>query len=214
MAGAGISLLLVAVDVPLSAWAHERAVDVGLSTQDWADWFGDLAKSAVIGAGFAALGAALGLALVRRFPRHWWAPGSVAVVALSVVFLWLAPVVIDPVFNRFTPLPEGKVRADVLELGRSAGVDIGEVYRVDASRRSTSLNAYVGGIGSTKRVVLYDNLIDGVPEAQLRSVVAHELGHVEHDDLPRGRSRPSTCPGSWATTERSWASGTPSIRLS
>ena len=63
---------------------------------------------------------------------------------------------------------------------------MGEVYRVDASRRTTSVNAYVGGIGHTKRVVLYDNLIEDFPPDQVRSVVAHELGHVVNDDIPKG----------------------------
>ena len=163
VAGAGISLLLVAVDLPLSAWSHQRAVDVGLSTQDWPDWFGDLAKSAAIGAGFAAVGGALALALVRRFPRHWWAPGAVVVVAFGVITIWLFPVVIDPIFNDFKKLPPGPTRSDVLELARKAGVDVGEVYRVDASRRTTAANAYVNGLGHSKRVVLYDNLIAGLP---------------------------------------------------
>jgi STE24 endopeptidase len=74
----------------------------------------------------------------------------------------------------------------VLELGERAGVDIGEVYRVDASRRSTALNAYVSGLGPTKRVVIYDNLLESVDRAPLRSVVAHELAHVEERDLWRG----------------------------
>ena len=95
--------------------------------------------------------------------------------------------VLAPIFNKFEALPEGsRARADVLELGREAGVDIGEVYRIDASRRGTSLNAYVDGIGSSKRVVLYDNLLRTAERPELRSVVAHELGHVAHDDIRRG----------------------------
>jgi len=184
--GAGISLLLVVVDLPLSAWSHERAVDVGLSTQDWPDWFSDLAKSAVIGAGFAAIGAALALALVRRFPRNWWAPASVVVIAFGVITIWLFPVVIDPIFNDFEKLPPGPTRSDVLELADKAGVDVGEVYRVDASRRTTAANAYVNGLGHSKRVVLFDNLIAGFPRDEVRLVVAHELGHQKHNDLLRG----------------------------
>jgi STE24 endopeptidase len=186
VAGAGISLLLVAVDLPLSAWDHQRAVDVGLSTQKWADWFGDLGKSAAIGAGFAAIGAALGLALIRRFRRHWWAPGALVVIAFGVITIWLFPVVIDPIFNDFKKLPPGQTRSDVLELAKEAGVDVGQVYRVDASRRTTAANAYVNGLGHSKRVVLYDNLITGFPRDQIRLVVAHELGHQKHNDLLRG----------------------------
>ena len=93
---------------------------------------------------------------------------------------------IDPVFNKFDKLPPGQLRSDVLELADRAGVDVGEVYRVDASRRTTAANAYVIGLGHSKRVVLYDNLIDDFPRDEVRAVVAHELGHQKHDDLLRG----------------------------
>jgi Zn-dependent protease with chaperone function len=185
-AGAAIALTLTLVALPPRVVAHERAVDVGLSTQGIGAWLGDQAKSAAIGAALAAAGAALLIALLRRFGRLWWIPATGAVIAIEVVFVWLAPVVLAPIFNRFEELPPGKARSAVLELGRRARVDIGEVYRVDASRRSTSLNAYVDGIGPTKRVVLYDNLLKGVERPALRSVVAHELGHVDHRDILRG----------------------------
>ncbi|MQA73236.1 MAG: M48 family metalloprotease [Solirubrobacterales bacterium] len=186
-AGAGVSLLVTVVTLPTSLAAHERAVDAGISTQSLGSWAWDVARSAAITAAITAAGAALLIALVRRFPRGWWAPGSVAVAGLAVVFVWIAPVVLAPVFNRFETLGHGsRARAEVLELGRRAGVEIGDVYRVDASRRGRSLNAYVDGIGSTKRVVLYDNLLAQAERPVLRSVVAHELGHVAHDDVPRG----------------------------
>jgi STE24 endopeptidase len=185
-AGAGISLLLVLVELPLSAWRHERAVDVGLNTQTWIDWVGDVAKSAGIDAAFAAAGGALALVLVRRFRRNWWAPAAAVIVAFGVITIWLFPVVIDPIFNDFEKLPPGATRSDVLELAERADVDVGEVYRVDASRRTTAANAYVGGLGHSKRVVLYDNLIAGFPRDEVRMVVAHELGHQKHNDLIRG----------------------------
>jgi STE24 endopeptidase len=185
-AGAGLSLVLVAVGLPLAAVAHERAHDVGLSTQSWGPWLADVGRSAAVDAGFAAVGGALALALVRRFRRRWWIPGTGVVVAFGVITIWLFPVVIDPLFNRFDKLPPGPLRADVLELAERADVDVGEVYRIDASRRTTGANAYVIGLGHTKRVVLYDNLIDDFPREQLLQVVAHELGHQHHRDLLRG----------------------------
>jgi STE24 endopeptidase len=185
-AGAGISVVLVLVGLPLAAISHHRSVDVGLSTQDWGPWLGDVAKSTAVEAVFASFGGAIALALVRRFRRHWWAPASVAVVAFGVLSIYLFPVVVDPIFNRFEPLPQGKLRSEVLELAHRSGVDVGQVYRVDASRRTTGANAYVNGLGHTKRVVLYDTLIDRFPPDQVRSVVAHELGHVKHRDVPRG----------------------------
>ncbi len=96
-----------------------------------------------------------------------------------------APVLLAPRFNRFTPLPAGETRADVLGLAADAGVRVGEVFSVDASRRTTAANAYVTGLGPTKRVVLYDTLLDRFPRDEVRIVVAHELSHVRHRDVWR-----------------------------
>ncbi len=186
IAGAAISLTLTVADLPLGAIAHERATDYGLSTQDWGSWLADRGKSTLIATGFAAIGGAVLLTLVRRFPRRWWVPASGVVVGYAVLIAGLAPVVLEPLFNRFQPLPEGQARAAVLELARRADVEIGEVYGVDASRRSTTLNAYVSGLGPTKRVVIYDNLLESAEEDALRSVIAHELAHQANNDLWRG----------------------------
>jgi STE24 endopeptidase len=186
-AGAGIALLVEAASLAPRLAAHERAVDFGLSSQSLGPWLWDVGRGAAIAAGLTAAGAALLIALIRRFEARWWIPGSMAAVAITAVMVWLAPVVLNPIFNRFDALPsDSRLRAEVLELARRAGVDVGDVYRVDASRRTTTLNAYVDGLGPTKRVVLYDNLIEGVERDELHSVVAHELGHVAHDDIPRG----------------------------
>jgi STE24 endopeptidase len=185
-AGAGLALLLVVVGLPLSAIGEQRARDVGLSTQNWGGWIGDLAKATGISMVMTAFGATVLMGLIRRFPRSWFAFGAVAVVLLSAVFVFFSPVLIDPLFNKFERLPDGPLRSEVLDLARRSGVDVGEVYRVDASRRTTGANAYVNGIGHTKRVVLYDNLLRDFPPEQVRSVVAHELGHVKHRDVPRG----------------------------
>jgi STE24 endopeptidase len=98
----------------------------------------------------------------------------------------VGPVVLDPIFNRFNALPPGRARTDVLELARKAGVKVGQVYEVDASRRTTAANAYVTGLGRTKRVVLYDTLLKRFSPAETNLVVAHELGHVHYRDVPRG----------------------------
>jgi STE24 endopeptidase len=184
--GAGISLVLVVTGLPISAWMRQRSLDVGLSTQAWPDWALDVVKGAGISAVTAAIGGLVAVALVRRFPRTWWAPGAVLVIAYGVVTIWLYPIVIDPVFNRFDKLKPGQLRSDVLRLADRAGVDVGEVYRIDASRRTSAANAYVIGLGHSKRVVLYDNLIDKFPRDEVRVVVAHELGHQKHNDLLRG----------------------------
>ena len=185
-AAAGLSVAVAIVTLPFSVAAHERSVDVGLSTQEIGDWAVDWLKSAGIGALLAGAVGTAALALIRRYGGRWWIPGSVAAVAAAAVFIWLAPVILDPVFNKFEKLPPGKARDDVLELGERAGIDIGEVYRVDASRRSTAINAYVNGLGPSKRVVLYDTLLNDLDRSERRSVIAHELGHVKGRDIQRG----------------------------
>jgi STE24 endopeptidase len=185
--GAGLSVAVAVASLPVGIAAHERAVDFGISTQDLSSWLGDTAKATAIGAVIVAPIAAGFAALVRRLPRGWWIPGSALAIVIAAVMTWLAPVVLAPLFNRFQALPaDSPARAQVLRIAQRAGVDVGEVYRVDASRRVRSLNAYVDGLGPTKRVVLYDNLIDGTDSAQLGSVVAHELAHVRNDDILRG----------------------------
>ena len=184
--GAGLSVAVAMVTLPLDAVAHARAVDVGLSTQGFGAWLGDVAKAGAVGAALAGAGSAIALLVLRRFPRRPWIPGAAAAVAVSAAFVFLSPLLLAPIFNRFEPLQPGPLRSEVLDLARRAGVDVGEVLRVDASRRTTGTNAYVGGLGRTKRVVLYDTLIERFPPEQVRSVVAHELAHVRYRDLPHG----------------------------
>src|SRR3954447_4421749 len=185
-ARAGFAVLMVVVQLPIAVVSEQRARDVGLSTQDWGGWTSDLLKQTGISVVLTAGGAMLLLGLIRRFPRSWFAFGAVALVVLSAVFVFFAPVLVDPIFNKFEPLPDGRLRSGVLSLADRAGVKVGEVYRVDASRRTTGANAYVNGIGHTKRVVLYDNLLEKFTPQEIDSVVAHELGHVKHRDVPRG----------------------------
>lgn len=185
-AGAGVSLALAVAPLPVQAVARERARDVGLVTQGYGGWAADLARSWAIGAAVGGVGAAVGVGLVRRMPRTWWVPGAALIVAFGAGTTYLVPVVVDPIFNDFEELPEGRTRDDVLTLARQAGVDVGDVLVMDASRRTTAANAYVTGLGHTKRVVLYDTLLDNFSPEEVRLVVAHELAHVHHRDVPNG----------------------------
>lgn len=185
-AGAGLAITLTALPLPLAAISRRRAIAVGLATQSWRGWAADLAKATAIETVLAAGAGGLASVAIRRYPRGWWALAAGGSVVVGGLFAALAPVVLDPVFNDYTPLEEGKTRSDVLELAQAAGVRVGEVYSVDASRRTTAANAYVTGLGPTKRVVLFDTLLDRYSRDEVRVVVAHELAHVRHRDVPRG----------------------------
>ncbi len=113
-------------------------------------------------------------------------PATAITIAFGVISIYAGPIVIDPAFNTFKKLPNGELRSSVLDLARRADVKVGEVYVMDASRRTTAANAYVTGLGSTKRVVLFDTLLNDFTPAEVEGVVAHELGHVHHHDVPHG----------------------------
>ncbi len=186
LAGAGIALAVGLAQLPFAYLTFEQGREFGLVTQQLGGWFGDRAALTGIACLLAAAGALLAMLLWRKLGRRFWIAGSVLVATWAVVVVWLWPVVVTPLFNDFEPLPEGGTRSEVLSLAARAGVGVREVYEVDASRRSSALNAYVNGIGPTKRVVLYDNSIDQLSDAELSALIAHELGHVAADDLYRG----------------------------
>ena len=183
--GAGLSLALVLAPLPFGALMRKRALRVGLATQSWRGWAGDVARSAALGAAFAAAGAVIVAALMRRYGEDWWKAAAAGSVAVAVVVTVAGPVLLDPIFNDFTPLPDGELRREVLALAERAGVRVGEVFEVDASRRTNAANAYVNGLGASRRVVLYDTLLASFTPAEARSVVAHELAHVRYRDVPR-----------------------------
>jgi STE24 endopeptidase len=189
VAGAGAGAALAAgqtlATLPLAAVGRRRAKAVGLVTQSWRGWAVDVAKSTALGSAFAGAGAALLLGGRRRLPRAWWLPGAGVSVATAAAFQVAGPILLDPLFNRYSPLPAGRTRTAVLDLARRAGVEVGEVYEVDASRRTTAANAYVTGLGPTKRVVLFDTLLERFAPEEAELVVAHELAHVRHRDVLR-----------------------------
>lgn len=184
LTGAALVAASRAVGLPFSVLARRRALAVGLATDTWGAWAGDVAKATAIGAGLSGAASAGTIGLLRAAPRNWWLPASALTVGVSAAGAMLAPVLLDPVFNDFTPL-EGEPRDAVLGLAAAAGVEVGSVLTVDASRRTTAANAYVTGLGRTKRVVLFDTLLDRYPPEERDLVIAHELAHVHHRDVPR-----------------------------
>ncbi len=183
---AGLGLGGRVLSLPISALARRRALAAGLATQSWRGWGADLLKASALEAGFSAAGGAALVATMRRFPRDWWLMAAGGSVGVGAALGLLGPVLLEPIFNDFKPLAEGPTRADVFELAGAAAIPVKEVYSVDASRRTTAANAYVTGLGPSKRVVLFDTLLDRYDRDQVRVVVAHELAHVRDRDVLRG----------------------------
>lgn len=174
------------VTLPLSAYGEVVRHRYGLSIRGWGLWIRDVAVSTGIDAGLTALGLLALVFLARTAPRTWWAWGAFGAAGLVVTGSFLWPVVIEPAFNRFESMPAGQLRTDLLALAAENGTPVEDVLVSDASRRTTALNAYVSGFGSTRRIVVYDTVLDRLPDAEIESIAAHELGHVATDDVLTG----------------------------
>jgi STE24 endopeptidase len=184
----GVAVLLVGwlATLPLSARAEVVRRRYGLSSRDWWGFAGDVTKGLAISV-VVTLVVLLGLyALVRAAPRWWWAPAAALGALLVLLLVFVFPLTVEPLFNRFTSMPEGPVRASLLELARADDVPVRDVLVANASIRTTTLNAYVSGFGATKRIVVYDTALRELPPEELRLIVAHELGHAKAGDVPRG----------------------------
>ncbi len=172
---------------PLGAIGHWRQRDYGLTHQGYDGWFLDSARSVGIELVLYGIAVAGAVWLAARFGRRWWLVASPILVGLSVVFILVQPLILQPLANDYRPLPDKRLAAEVQRLAAEMGVDVETVEVSDASRRTTVPNAYVAGIGPTRRVVFDDTILDGrFDEAELLSVTAHELAHVERRHLWKG----------------------------
>jgi Zn-dependent protease with chaperone function len=174
------------VTLPTDVMAERVARRYGLSTQDWALWTRDRVVNWVLMT-LALAAVVVGLiACAKRWRRWWWAPAAIAAAALVIGVSFAYPVLVEPRFNRFTSMAAGAQRTEFMQLAAQDGVPVRDVLVADASKRTTALNAYVSGFGSTRRLVVYDTLLKDAPPAQVRLVVAHELGHAAEGDVLHG----------------------------
>ena len=184
--GALVLLGVRLLTLPLSAWQESARRDYGLSTRDWGEWWLDIGRGFAVQSALTLAGVLAIVLLARRWPRRWWVVAAPAAAGFVVVASLTYPLVVEPVFNRFEPLEDEELRASLVELAARDGVTVGEVLVADASRRTTTLNAYVSGFGPTKRVVLYDTLLESAPRDEIEIVVAHELAHARENDVLTG----------------------------
>jgi STE24 endopeptidase len=171
------------VTLPPSMIVRRCSLEVGLASGTWARWARDLVVAFLVGWLVSMLGLLGWMAAVRAWPSGWWLVVAPTAAGLTVLVSFVVPVVVEPLFARFTPLPDGPLRVRLLGLADADGVVVREVLVADASRRTSALNAYVSGLGATRRVVVHDTLVDRGRDDEVASVVAHELGHVVAHDV-------------------------------
>lgn len=184
----GLAVVLAGqlVTLPFTAWRHTVLVRYGLSTQSWGPWAVDQLKGYAVSAVIGAVVLLGFYAVARAFGDWWWVPGALAAAGLVVLLSFVLPVLVEPVFNKFTPMEAGPLRAELVALAARDGVPVRDVLVADASRRTRAVNAYVSGLGPTRRIVVYDTLLREASTQEVTSVVAHELGHAKRQDVFTG----------------------------
>ncbi len=186
-------MLLLAVDVlslPLEIGRQHLELIYGQSVQSWAGWWADWAKGELLGMAMAGGLALLLLWLIRRSPLHWWAWAWLASLPIMVGLVFLAPLVIDPIFNTFQPLgrSDPALVARLEQVVRRGGIEIppDRMFLMKASEKVTGVNAYVTGFGASKRVVVWDTTIARATPDEISFIFAHEMGHYVLGHIVRG----------------------------
>ncbi len=166
------------IDFPISYYAgYVRPHDYGLSEQAFSKWFGDSIKGLVLSLVFGAMFLWIPFLLLEKSPNRWWIYTSLVAIPLAFVMMIVAPIWIQPLFNDFAPMTDKALEAKILAMADRAGIEGSRVFEVNKSVDTKTVNAYVAGLGGTKRIVLWDTIIAQLSERQLLFVMGHEMGH-------------------------------------
>lgn len=160
-------------------WEHR----FGLSKQTFGQWFADQLKKGLLSLVLSLVLAAVMYALLDRYPRTWWIYTGLFWFALTFVLAKLTPTVIIPLFYKYKDFENDALKARIKKMFADARVTLREVYAIDFSSKTVKANAFICGLGASRRVVLSDTLIDEYSEPEIATVVAHELGHHCHRDI-------------------------------
>jgi STE24 endopeptidase len=182
----GFTFVVTAASLPFAARDHVILRKYGLTFQGWSGWWSDVGRGYAVEVVSTSLVLVVVMGLARRFPRRWWAAAAVLAAGLVFAGSFAYPYVIEPVFNNFHSLPVGGLRSELMKLAARDHQPLHDILVVDASRRTTSENAYVSGFGASRRLVLYDTLISQDTPQEIEVLTAHELGHAKYDDVLHG----------------------------
>lgn len=155
----------------------------GLSTMSLKAWLNDLGKGLVLGLVFEGAVISLIYALLAYQPQWWWLWVAIILLLFSVIMANLAPILIFPLFYKFTPLPDGELTQRLLALAARANTKVRGVFSMHMSSKTTAANAALMGLGNTRRIVLGDTMTDRYTLDEIEVVLAHELGHHVHRDI-------------------------------
>ena len=172
------SVVTFVIDLPRAYYEDfVREHAYGLSNQTFGKWASDNLTELVLEIVIGALFLWVPYLLLRKSPRRWWLYTGLLAVPFLMLIIVITPIFIEPLFNKFGPMKNKALEQHILQLADRAGIEGGRVYEVDKSTDTKALNAYVTGLGATKRIVLWDNTIARLEEPELLFVMGHEMGH-------------------------------------
>jgi STE24 endopeptidase len=181
-----VGVLLSAADLPFDWHAQFHLEErFGFNTTTARLWWMDRLKGLLLGLALGYPLLALILKLAGCLGNAWWFWAWVCLAAWQLVMMLAAPVLILPLFNKFTPLPPGELREGLLELGRRAGFRARDIQVMDGSKRSRHSNAFFTGLGRFRKIVLFDTLVRQLDRGELEAVLAHEIGHYKKGHVPK-----------------------------
>lgn len=179
-------LLAAIVSLPFDYY-HSFVIEerYGFNTKTIKIWITDLIKALVLSLILGAILLSSVLLMIRYTGEIWWIWACAVFLGFQLLMTVLYPTVIAPIFNKFTPLEDPDLVKKIEVLAESEGLGISGIYQMDATKRSRHTNAYFSGLGKTKRIVLYDSLIQSHDEEELLSVLAHEIGHLKKNHIKK-----------------------------
>ncbi len=158
----------------------------GFNTMTYRVWFLDFLKGTLLSLLLLTAGAFGGFWLIETSPRFWWFWVWCFFLAFTIFITYIAPYVIEPLFNTFTPVEDESLKSRIVALASRAGIYVSKVLKMDQSKRSKHTNAYFTGIGRTKRIILFDTLLETMKPDEVLAVLAHEIGHWKRHHLLKG----------------------------
>jgi STE24 endopeptidase len=175
---------VLAITLPVEVYAgYVRYRRFGFADRPFAGWLQDDLTNWLVLTVFYVVGVAALMAVMRRSPKTWFLWAGVIYLGLAGLYTAATPALIEPLTNRYTPLPESEIKSEILQMARTAGIRADNVYTEDASRQSRMLNAHVSGIFGTARISIDDATLEGQYLPALKAVVGHEIGHFVEKHL-------------------------------
>jgi Zn-dependent protease with chaperone function len=163
-----------------------RPHSYGLSDQAFSKWLGDSLKGLQVALVFSVLFLWVPYFLMNKSPKRWWLYTGILTIPVIFFLVMIAPVWVEPLFNDFGEMKNKQLEAKILDLADRAGIDGARVFEVNKSKDTKTVNAYVTGLGSTKRIVLWDTLLNKLDEKEVLFVMGHEMGHYALNHVLQG----------------------------